>query len=487
MLPGAGSYTHGSTGLHDDYTNYEGDCMGVTADGVDAVFAISVAAGEILDVKVTSDAQSDPVLVLSSACGDPVATCLVYGDSGVSGDPESVTYTNATAAAQTIYIIADNYDAFAGGPIKLDVKLHTPVCGDGIIDGAETCDDMNATAGDGCTACAVDPGHHCGGAPSVCTADLPGETCGNAITVSASGTFNGTYTGYFNDYDPQSGGCTSSSEAGLDIAYKVTLAAGQVLNATLTPDATLMQDVALYVLTDCAAPTTACVAGSDGGFSGDPESVSYTATAAQTVYVIVDGYDATTLAGAYALDVSIVTPVCGDGMVQGAETCDDMNATANDGCTACKIDAGYHCTGAPSVCAPAPAGDLCGNAIKITASGTVAGTFTGAAGDYDPGDLGCTMFSEVGPDIAYKIDMTAGQKLTATLTPDATAMQDVALYVLTDCADPVNACPIGADDGASGQPETLMYTAAAAQTVYLIVDAYASTVTGPYSLNVLLQ
>src|SRR5690349_8623535 len=42
---------------------------------------------------------------------------------------------------------------------------------------------------------------------------------------------------------------------------------------------------------------------------------------------------------------------CGDGLIAGAETCDDGNATSGDGCDAdCHIETGYSCDGIPSAC-----------------------------------------------------------------------------------------------------------------------------------------
>jgi cysteine-rich repeat protein len=41
---------------------------------------------------------------------------------------------------------------------------------------------------------------------------------------------------------------------------------------------------------------------------------------------------------------------CGDGVVAADETCDDGNAVPFDGCTACKVDAGFTCAGSPSRC-----------------------------------------------------------------------------------------------------------------------------------------
>jgi cysteine-rich repeat protein/predicted outer membrane repeat protein len=53
------------------------------------------------------------------------------------------------------------------------------VCGDGIIAGAEQCDDNNAAGGDGCSAtCTIEPGYVCGGQPSACT-----SVCDDGVTA----------------------------------------------------------------------------------------------------------------------------------------------------------------------------------------------------------------------------------------------------------------------------------------------------------------
>jgi cysteine-rich repeat protein len=57
----------------------------------------------------------------------------------------------------------------------------TSTCGDGVVAGDEQCDDGNTKPGDGCSAiCTIEPGYTCTGAPSVCTA-----TCGDGIVTGA--------------------------------------------------------------------------------------------------------------------------------------------------------------------------------------------------------------------------------------------------------------------------------------------------------------
>ena len=43
--------------------------------------------------------------------------------------------------------------------------------------------------------------------------------------------------------------------------------------------------------------------------------------------------------------------VCGNGIVEGGEDCDDGNTSSGDGCSlTCTIESGYFCSGSPSVC-----------------------------------------------------------------------------------------------------------------------------------------
>lgn len=54
--------------------------------------------------------------------------------------------------------------------------------------------------------------------------------------------------------------------------------------------------------------------------------------------------------------VVVPAPVCGDSLIQGAETCDDGDTDPGDGCDgSCQIEGGWNCTGEPSSCTPAAA------------------------------------------------------------------------------------------------------------------------------------
>jgi sulfatase modifying factor 1 len=69
---------------------------------------------------------------------------------------------------------------------------------------------------------------------------------------------------------------------------------------------------------------------------------------------------ACTVEAGWKCQAASCTATCGDALVVGPEAkaggCDDHNATAGDGCSACKVDAGYVCSGQPSTC-----NKTCGN------------------------------------------------------------------------------------------------------------------------------
>jgi len=60
-------------------------------------------------------------------------------------------------------------------------------------------------------------------------------------------------------------------------------------------------------------------------------------------------------------DRDVLTPPCGNGVLDGDEACDDGNTSSSDGCNAsCKIEPGWSCAGTPSVCET-----ICGDGIVV--------------------------------------------------------------------------------------------------------------------------
>ena len=91
--------------------------------------------------------------------------------SAPSGEPGKSAIASESDA-QTVFTFVDaaasgpsgNEDAASDGGCRGDVCIDAPVaiCGDGIVDGTEQCDDGNTTSGDGCSAtCTLEPGFAC--------------------------------------------------------------------------------------------------------------------------------------------------------------------------------------------------------------------------------------------------------------------------------------------------------------------------------------
>ncbi|HEX3853803.1 MAG TPA: DUF4215 domain-containing protein [Polyangiaceae bacterium] len=102
-------------------------------------------------------------------------TCATgNGGAGVGGDAATST-AGAAAGGGTGGARAEGGAAGSESVAGASGAEGIPaVCGDGIIEGGEECDDHNTTPADGCSAkCAVNPGWACSGTPSVCTNTCP--------------------------------------------------------------------------------------------------------------------------------------------------------------------------------------------------------------------------------------------------------------------------------------------------------------------------
>ena len=375
----SGTFTGNTQTATNDYSASNA-CTGFASSGPDVVYRISLQAGDRLQASLQPTGTSwDASLYLVTSCAMIASSCVTGQDNG---NPEQIDYT--TLVSQDFFLIVDGY-AGAGGAYALTIDI--------------------------------------GPAP------IANDTCAGAIDVTSGGTFTGDTTNANNDYSPIAsglGGCTGYTANSNDVTYRVTLGAGERLLAEL--DASW--DASLYVVTDCAAAASTCVAGQD---NGNPEQIDFTATTAGTYFIVVDGYGAAR--GAYALDVSISPPVQG--------------------------------------------GDQCTNAVAVGAGGgSFQSTTVGLANDYDP-PLSCTGYLQPGADQVYALALTPGDVVEGVVDFQATI--DGSIYVVTDCAN-LATCVAGADDAGDGESESLRFVAQTAGTHYVIVDAPFASDAGTHDL-----
>ncbi|RAL23664.1 hypothetical protein DL240_05755 [Lujinxingia litoralis] len=113
-----------------DFANYTphfdpgyGGCTGFDAPGADAVFAVTLAAGESVTATAgnVADAANDLALYLISDCGDERASCQAGADTYGEGD-ETVVFT-ATEAG-TYYLVVDSWNADASGQFQISTTIN---------------------------------------------------------------------------------------------------------------------------------------------------------------------------------------------------------------------------------------------------------------------------------------------------------------------------------------------------------------------------
>lgn len=293
-----------------------------TAPGAPQTFTATVAGGTIQTIQITANAETyiraetfsnamsascriDSIVVLLDSNGTAIAGDDFDGVNSCSQiDP---VRDNTRVPAGTYYLVyaADNANDMY---VELVVEgVAVDICGNGIVDGTmETCDDGNTMPGDGCDA-----------------------TC----QVEAAGAFTAT-------------GGNTQTFAGQTLAvgqldtYLVTVPAGNdvYLTAETFENAMTMTcpniDTVLRLLDN---GNTRLGTDDEGGVGScsriDPAIDGFARlTGGATYFVTVEEFQLNA-AITYDLVLSAVTAdVCGNGVIETGEVCDDGNTANNDGC-----------------------------------------------------------------------------------------------------------------------------------------------------------
>jgi fibro-slime domain-containing protein len=250
----------------------------------------------------------------------------------------------------------------------------TIVCGDGQVTGNEQCDDGGTQVGDGCSAlCVGEPGYTC--ANGVCL-PVPEESCGDNILAPSE---------FCDDGDTGGGdGCsaTCTVEPGWDCPTNtagqctqvgrcgdslVNVAGEQCDDGEPAPNAggvsgdgctaNCFQE-ALFHCTPGGGPCTSDVVCGDGVVNGT-ETCDDTGPGAHADNGIDDGCNAScqVKSGYVCPSGAVCRTTCGDGIRAGREQCDDGGTANGNGCDSlCRLEADHKCTDPAS---PATAPDVC--------------------------------------------------------------------------------------------------------------------------------
>ncbi|MBU1533897.1 DUF4215 domain-containing protein [Myxococcota bacterium] len=312
------------------------------------------------------------------------------------------------------------------------------ICGDGVLEGNEVCDDGNLNPDDGCSSvCTVEPGWECTTAsPSVCV-----TTCGNGTVDADEACDDGN-----NDSED---GCDASCS--VELGWSCTTESPSVCTA------------------GCGDGLLLEVEGCDDG-NNDANDGCSPFCEVETGWTCDDS------------EPQICTPVCGDDLIVGDETCDGSNLGGSDCLT---IDQGF--TGGTLSCTETCTFDL------AMCEATCPATPVSSTHDVITGDI-CTVGSSLyfpyigfdGPEVVYSVDMANNDVLTATFDSDV----DGVLFLLDDCFDfdAQNALDFVDTNTATPFTEVLSYTHhGGAGTVYIVADSGDNDCSSPVNFTLTID
>ena len=257
----------------------------------------------------------------------------------------------------------------AGTP-SLCTPLGAPLCGNGTVETGEACDDGNNTDGDGCTAsCAVAPGFQCNGSPSACfpTGDGGPVLCGNGIVQTGESCDDKNTT----NGDGCSSNCASEpgySCTGNPSLCNITVATicgnGSMEASEVCDDGNTQNgDGCSFNCTvetgySCGGSPTSLCTQTGGNMCGNgsletgescDDGNASSGDGCSSSCLVESGFSCQ--GNPKSACAPTTGPVCGNGQVESAEACDDGNKNNGDGCSSqCNIEAGFSCSGKPSQC-----------------------------------------------------------------------------------------------------------------------------------------
>ncbi|HZV71223.1 MAG TPA: DUF4215 domain-containing protein [Saprospiraceae bacterium] len=228
-------------------------------------------------------------------------------------------YSDAAHLASALKIPYPSHEVKTAELKSLITNRSLMICGNGVIEGGESCDDGGENNGDGCSStCMIEPGWSCFGTPSVC---IQTSACGNGIIEGGESCDDGGV----NSGD----GCSSTC---------------------------MIESGWMCFGTPSVCTQSACGNGIiEGGESCDDGGVN-SGDGCSSTCMIESGWMCVGTPS-----VCTQTSVCGNGIIESGESCDDGGVYNGDGCSyTCMIEPDWICVGMPSVCV---LNVVCGNGI----------------------------------------------------------------------------------------------------------------------------
>jgi len=368
------------------------------------------------------------------------------------------------------------------------------VCGDGVVDRSEQCDDGNTVDGDGCSSTCqietpsparcgdgvVNGTEQCdaGGETSTCNADCTNSRCGDGTVNAHAGeqcddgnTVNGDgCSSTCRNETPPPSGCGDGvvngteecdgggSETATCNTNCTTSRCGDSIVNTLAGE---QCDDGNTVNGDGCSPTCQIETGGGGGGGGGGGTTPVCGNGTiETNEQCDDGNTANGDGCSSTCQSEPGGPLCGNGVVEGTEECDDGNTTGCDGCSA--------------TCQNEPVNDCCSDAIAVGDETRPYGN-VGATTDGPDEPTMCNFFgrTNVESDIWYCYTASCTGTASASLCGSDYDTK-LAVYAGCDCptAAPLDCSDDDCGTGVENVQSRVTFTATAGQKFLLRVGGY---------------
>lgn len=224
-----------------------------------------------------------------------------------------------------------------------------------------------------------------------CFDALPGGSCETAEVINCGDSLMAVdTTGYLSDYNlPSGNACTGFTSSGPDRVFVLNTGDCEMNVSAVMDGQSAGYDGSFYRVTDCANLLADCI-GEDCFPPPCPKSLNFVAAANTDYFLIVDGFTGPEFGTSNITVTCTPTSVCGDGVAQCDEECDDGNLDDGDCCSSsCTFEpADSACgDGGESPCDHADTCDGAGNCLtNLEPAGTACGDGPSDCSDQDTCD-----------------------------------------------------------------------------------------------------